>query len=119
MTAFNQEGQVNRLAGPGSLSVPIWVSLESLARRLCEEQHPVGSLPQWRGDSIYLVSVASSGKMITSIISASTEEKATTVALKTAEGHGWKVVGCQKASFDDGSGSHASVTIESPGLNPG
>jgi len=102
------DGQIGRVIGPGSVTVPVFISLENLQRRLIEASHPVGDLPQWRGDSVFLVMLSQGERIRASVISANTQEKAETVAIKTAEGHGWKLVGCQKIRFD-GNGNHATI----------
>lgn len=97
---MQQDGQVGRIIGPGSVTVPIVVSLENLQRRLIEASHPVGDLPQWRGDSVFLVMLSQGERIRASVVSAGNQEKAETAALKTAEGHGWKLLGCQKVCFE-------------------
>ena len=49
------EGTIGRVGGPGSVAVMIRCNLADLRRRLAEADHPLATVPQWNGDSFYLV----------------------------------------------------------------
>jgi hypothetical protein len=49
------EGTIGMIGGPGSVEVMIRCHLADLRRRLGAADHPLATVPQWNGDSFYLV----------------------------------------------------------------
>jgi len=47
--------KVKSVGGPGSMKIDVEIDLEQLRNKLLQVGHPVGSMPQWNGDKIWLV----------------------------------------------------------------
>ena len=91
---------VRPIGGPGSADISVQISLPDLQRRLIQANHPLASVPQWTGNSFYMVHVVSidrvpehcRGRVL--LITCNSEERASECALanvRTRDDPSWQV----------------------------